>query len=353
MSRNRFLEVGPEPVPIVFPDRDEPMKTKIAQNGVATDYMTQAPIQLLILFVFDVPAFVFHLSMLIFILSQIITKNAYYRQGFYVLYCAVSLVDLYYVAITYALFRVGYLFGLFVDRYRCWDLGAKWVFESTDYCAWFQACAHTTIAFNRFTVFYLKQSHNTIWSRKWMVIIIIALFISPVFGMTTSFGAPVTYIFNADELIVVAYYDTNMSQVTRIVGFCYYFPLTIIGSTLNICSLVRYRRYMRENAISSGQVNQDHMLLIHTIFMLIAQILRTIYYVTLVVGLFVLPGNVSSNFLGFMQANIFLFSDAYSLLGSVFLFTLSSTVRKDFLLFYGCRPKKECFTRVSKMQTGF
>ncbi|KAI1702249.1 hypothetical protein DdX_15587 [Ditylenchus destructor] len=41
--------------------------------------------------------------MLIFIFSRIVSKKAYYRQGFYVLYCAVSLVDLYYVAI------VGYL----------------------------------------------------------------------------------------------------------------------------------------------------------------------------------------------------------------------------------------------------
>ncbi|KAI1702250.1 srg family chemoreceptor domain-containing protein [Ditylenchus destructor] len=261
--------------------------------------------------------------MLIFIFSRIVTKKAYYRQGFYVLYCAVSLVDLYYVAITYALFRIGYLFGLFVDAYRGWDLGAKWVYGSTSYCAWFQVCAHTTIAFNRFTVFYFNQSHDKIWSGKWLVLIIITLFISPVFGMAYSFGAPVTYIFNADELVVVTYYDKKINQIGKTVGFCYYFPLTIIGFTLNICSLVRYRRYMGDNSVPSGQVKQDLRLLIHTIFMLMAQILRTIYYVISFIGVLLLPENVSSNLLGFMQANIFLFSDAYSLLGSVFLFILS------------------------------
>ncbi|KAI1699229.1 srg family chemoreceptor domain-containing protein [Ditylenchus destructor] len=174
--------------------------------------MGHASIQLIILFVFDVPAFLFHLSMLIFIFSQIVTKKKYYKQGFYVLYCAVSLVDLYYVAITYILYRTA-IFGLFVDAYRGWDLGAKWVYESTDYCAWFQACAHTTIAFNRFTVFNFNQNHDKIWSDKWMILIIITLFISPLFGMIVSFGAPAMYSFTTDGVIAVTYYDKNISQV--------------------------------------------------------------------------------------------------------------------------------------------
>ncbi|KAI1703066.1 srg family chemoreceptor domain-containing protein [Ditylenchus destructor] len=198
--------------------------------------------------------------MLIFIFSRIVTKMKYYRQGFYVLYCAVSLVDLYYVAITYILYRNA-IFGLFVDAYRGWDLGAKWVYESTDYCAWFQACAHTAIALNRFTVFNSNQSHDRIWNGKWMVLIVIALFMSPFFGMSVSWGAPAMYSFTADGAIAVTYYDKNVNQMTKVAGFCYYFPLTIICFTLNICSLVRYRRFMRENLLQSGHVNQDLRLL--------------------------------------------------------------------------------------------
>ncbi|KAI1701101.1 srg family chemoreceptor domain-containing protein [Ditylenchus destructor] len=147
-------------------------------------------IQPIILAVFDLPAFVFHLSMLIFILSKIVTKNPFYRQGFYVLFCAVTIVDLFYIAINYGLSRIA-MFGFFVDFYLEWTLGAKLIYELTGYCAWFQACAHTLIAFNRFTVFYFNRSHAKIWSGRCMVLLLIGLFISPLFGLTVGIGAPV------------------------------------------------------------------------------------------------------------------------------------------------------------------
>lgn len=60
--------------------------------------MDSSKIQLLTFFVcFDVPAFAFHLSMLVFILRLMRAKKPVYLQGFYVLYAAVSVVDLYYV----------------------------------------------------------------------------------------------------------------------------------------------------------------------------------------------------------------------------------------------------------------
>lgn len=57
-------------------------------------------IQLLVLSFFDLPAFCFHLSMLVFIIAQIRKKATLFRQGFYYLYAVVSVVDLYYVTVV-------------------------------------------------------------------------------------------------------------------------------------------------------------------------------------------------------------------------------------------------------------
>lgn len=57
-------------------------------------------IQLLVVSFFDVPAFCFHLSMLVFIIVQIIKKATLFRQGFYYMYAVVSVVDLYYITMV-------------------------------------------------------------------------------------------------------------------------------------------------------------------------------------------------------------------------------------------------------------
>lgn len=68
-------------------------------------------IQLLVLSFFDLPAFCFHLSMLIFIIAQIRKKATLFRQGFYYLYAIVSVVDLYYITVvsTDLVGRYGYV----------------------------------------------------------------------------------------------------------------------------------------------------------------------------------------------------------------------------------------------------
>lgn len=60
--------------------------------------MESTIVQQLIFFgCFDIPAFAFHISMLVFVLRQMKVKPKVYFQGFYILYSAVSVVDLYYL----------------------------------------------------------------------------------------------------------------------------------------------------------------------------------------------------------------------------------------------------------------
>lgn len=54
---------------------------------------------------FDLPASCFHLSMLIFIAAQMKHRPATFRQGFYVIYVAVSVVDLYFMLSVRAILR--------------------------------------------------------------------------------------------------------------------------------------------------------------------------------------------------------------------------------------------------------
>ncbi|KAI1714896.1 serpentine type 7TM GPCR chemoreceptor srv domain-containing protein [Ditylenchus destructor] len=288
--------------------------------------------------------------MLTFLFSQLALQKPFYNQGFYVLYCAVSVADLSYVVITYITYRIP-LLGILVDNYRGWDLGAKLFYEGTSYTVWFQACAHTVIAFNRFTAFCLKRTHTQIWSGKPLVIILACLCVSPLIGMSVQMSTPVSYIFTADGQIAATFRDKNINQAVKIVGACYYLPLSIVSFTLNVMAVQRYRRYVK--GISDFKTkghNQEFRFLVHSIFMLCVQVMRVFYYAIL----FISPVFVkdTAEFTGFMQANLFFISDSYSLLGSVFLFGLSSIVRRDYIRFYNFRRKKANTTiHVTNVQT--
>lgn len=50
-----------------------------------------------VLCVFDVPLFAFHVSMIAFLLAQALQKGNDFRQGFFVLYIVVSIADCLYI----------------------------------------------------------------------------------------------------------------------------------------------------------------------------------------------------------------------------------------------------------------
>lgn len=114
------------------------------------------------------------------------------------------------------------IMGLFVDQYLAWNVGAKLVYESTNYCAWFQVCAHTTIAVNRFTAFFVMDSYDRIWSGKAMAGILAVLFLSPVPGLVTCFTAAAHYALLPNGKFVSVYDDSNVDQVD-LNGLCFDF----------------------------------------------------------------------------------------------------------------------------------
>lgn len=51
-----------------------------------------------VLFIVDIPLYIFHLSMILFLIVQIARKIGDFGQGFFVLYVAVSIADCFYMA---------------------------------------------------------------------------------------------------------------------------------------------------------------------------------------------------------------------------------------------------------------
>lgn len=48
----------------------------------------------------ELPLLAFHFSMLVFIVRQVIRNSSSYRQGYYILYVAVTVADLLYMSIV-------------------------------------------------------------------------------------------------------------------------------------------------------------------------------------------------------------------------------------------------------------
>lgn len=61
---------------------------------------------------------------------------------------------------------------------------------------------------------------------------------------------------------------------------------------------------------------------VHTLFMACIQLLRVVYYAITYCAKLVLAESVASGLIAFAQGNVTLVTDAYSLLGSVFLFII-------------------------------
>ncbi|KAH7694494.1 hypothetical protein AAVH_38458, partial [Aphelenchoides avenae] len=125
---------------------------------------------------------------------------------------------------------------------------------------------------------------------------------------------------------------------TKIATLCYYAPLSAIAFLLNICTFIKYRQIRQDSMVRNRRQEHDVRLLIHTLFMLCIQLLRMVYYLTMVGN--VVPSGMFGTYAASVIGFRFAIADAYSLLGSVFLFALSPTVRNGYLAFYGIRKTK-------------
>ncbi|KAH7712110.1 hypothetical protein AAVH_20570 [Aphelenchoides avenae] len=131
-----------------------------------------------VLTVVDLPAIVFHVTMIVFLTRQIPDRKSPFHQGFYVVYVMVSLVDCVYVLSTYIFTRIPNS-GFFTDFYSSHGHLAKVGYDVAGYCCYFQAIGHSIIAFNRWSVFYYPRFHEALWRGRTLWLLIFALILSP------------------------------------------------------------------------------------------------------------------------------------------------------------------------------
>ncbi|KAH7701657.1 hypothetical protein AAVH_31206, partial [Aphelenchoides avenae] len=73
---------------------------------------------------------------------------------------------------VYVFYR-GLQFGFFIETFRHFDFGAKFLYTGTGYCAYFQVSGHMVIAINRFTVFYFETKHEKLWSGRFLTLVLL------------------------------------------------------------------------------------------------------------------------------------------------------------------------------------
>ncbi|KAH7712641.1 SRV-1 protein [Aphelenchoides avenae] len=126
----------------------------------------------------DVVALTFHLSVIVLLVYNIRRRTSAFRQGFYVLFIAVSLTDWLYVMNSWIYIRFPFL-GLFLDFYvNKWPL-ATFLAGISSYCCYFQPFGHLALAVNRFSAFYMPVLHWKLWSGRRLKCVLLLLAIAP------------------------------------------------------------------------------------------------------------------------------------------------------------------------------
>ncbi|KAH7709096.1 hypothetical protein AAVH_23647 [Aphelenchoides avenae] len=150
----------------------------------------------------------------------------------------------------------------------------------------------------------------------------------------------VDYVWISDRIVNEAYHNEDIQKTVPIIGGCLYIAAGVLCGILNVSAALRYRLLVKSDSLPRSVSNQDVRLLVHSILLLCFLSFRAVYHA--VVFLSTDGGNASlaATALSVLPA----VTDGYSLLGSVFLVSISTPVREGYARFY--RLKRSNVTKV-------
>ncbi|KAH7698637.1 hypothetical protein AAVH_34268 [Aphelenchoides avenae] len=212
-----------------------------------------------------------YVSMIVFILAYG-RREKTFRQAFYVLYVAVSMIDCLRLGmqILYNVYAAFEFIDL-TDFVNQMDLHVRMLGS----CA--QAMLHLTIAANRFTAFFFPLEHSRIWSKRLIsitfgVIGLCALLLhtAPLYGLPLLLRRKRNY----------DYWDPDYGQqyfIDYAVNYGVCFLCAVASMVLTIVTIVKLRTLMRSGQMRDTDNRRDAKLAVHSAFMLLMFIPATIF----------------------------------------------------------------------------
>uniref|UniRef100_A0A7E5A1A2 Serpentine receptor class gamma n=1 Tax=Panagrellus redivivus TaxID=6233 RepID=A0A7E5A1A2_PANRE len=135
-----------------------------------------------------------------------------------------------------------------------------------------QLFGHTTIAFNRFTLFWMPYKYNSIWERPWYIIVMTFL---PICCVLYGIDDPGRIEYQNGVLIAALKLPKNYN-FANIMSYVVYIGNTAVSFILSMLALAKYR-IMRTSGRLSGVKIKDRRLLMYTIVVLAFQCIKVCY----------------------------------------------------------------------------
>ncbi|KAI1695210.1 serpentine type 7TM GPCR chemoreceptor srv domain-containing protein [Ditylenchus destructor] len=217
-------------------------------------------------------------------------------------------------------------------------------YSSITYIEFYQLFGHTLISMNRFTVLVLPPKYNRIWTGKalcgWLFLnAILPLPFTAVRFRVNIRGEGYVQLSDGTFGLAPLKVDGTEESVTIGVFTCFAVIATLTAFVLELLVVIKIRHHLLSQKQTSTPLKNDIKLLFSSIVVFCAQLLQTLYYVVFLYSVL-----SDTYYKTFAQDQYIWISDVISLCGSFALFTISDTVRCNYLEFYGIT------TALSKLQ---
>uniref|UniRef100_A0A914C771 Serpentine receptor class gamma n=1 Tax=Acrobeloides nanus TaxID=290746 RepID=A0A914C771_9BILA len=197
----------------------------------------------------------------------------------------------------------------------------------------FNLLGHTAIAFNRFSSLFLSQRYQWMWSGRRLTSVVILLFVLSLISVCYRIYGPFHYILTVDG-VVALYDDPVIRQIYPIERTAIFVSTSILTLVLEASTGIKYRLIWHKlNPYNKVSYNKDMQLFLHSIFIFISHCMMTSYFILYWIAIL----NGLSGLLHGSQQCVPLIFDFMCLGAPVFLFCVSTVVRKNYLDFYRIR----------------
>ncbi|KAI6199465.1 hypothetical protein M3Y96_00630000 [Aphelenchoides besseyi] len=285
-----------------------------------------------VLMAIDLPLFIFHCSLLVFVGIQIKRHHNLFSSPFYKLFFTVVVTDSF-LFVTVYLDRRFTSYGWFTSWYLADTNGrlATIFFAITIYLHNLQIYLHFLAVFNRFCFTCLKEKPwvNTLWSQNGLLWLLAICFMWPLSLLLTHLPHVSKYFPNVDGTISTIIVVPDFGEKYAALGSSVLCTiLVVVAFYFNIRIAMVYRHWVKSGRVLKNNERNDIRLLLHSFFIFACQTLMTAYQFTYIY----IAKTQRFELIHFVRLHHIWILDLRILGNSLFIFIVSSTLRRHYLM---------------------
>ncbi|KAH7705523.1 hypothetical protein AAVH_27262 [Aphelenchoides avenae] len=262
----------------------------------------------------------FHLTVITFIITQMMKRNVKFTSAFFVIYTLLSLADIGNYMMTFYMQRL-MPYGIIIGQPS--PIICNLILFFSAFCSHFQFSSHTTIAMNRYTVILLPTVHNKLWKGIRLFAIIATYAAISIALSCTSLAMGLDSAKNSDggyDFAVTGNFGAVSANGYLLAG--YSVATSAISAALELRTFIAFRSLTKSR---QREQRDEFRLLICAMACFVAHFLMTYGYVCM----YFAGGQVAIGMMYVMD--ILCFS------GPICLFVTSKSVRVGYLRFIGLK----------------